>query len=864
MAIEFNDSFLNPESFVAEPVGISSLEVSKSTELAIALEQRSETVSSLFSITVPGATDEATDSSNIISDSDIISDQEKTQQFFDFSLTAKLDEVSLLAAAPEKQPQTFQQILDRNGSLITKLGLELAALVRPELTLQEAINSPLVANSLLQFSSDNRAVVVDFFAQENPNTLVQSLQDLGVQITGQYENAISGLVPVGLLQQVADLENLQFARAAYQPLTNIGATTSQADTAVNAELVREQLGFDGTGVTVGVLSDSFNALGRANTDIASGDLPGTGNPFGNTTPVVVLQEDLSRGNIDEGRAMLQLIHDLAPGANLAFNTAFLGIASFAQGIVNLANVAGADVIVDDIIYLNEPMFQDGIIAQAVDTVAQQGVAYYSSAGNNGADSYESTFENSGTAGIRGGVFHDFDSGTAVDTLQSITVPGGTSVTFSFQWSEPYASAGSGNPGSSSDLNLYIFDAAGRLVSGGFNNNIGADPSELVSVTNRGFRPLTVNLAIELVSGPAPELLKYVHFGSLQINEFATDSSTSFGHANAEGASSVGAAFYQDTPAFGTNPPQLEDFSSLGGVPIFFDAEGNALPEPQVRQNVDIVAPDGTNTTFFPSATADADGDGFPNFFGTSAAAPHAAAVAALLLDAAPGSSPASINSALEQTAIDMDNPFSAGFDTGYDLASGFGLIQADLALDALTTANIDVLNGGAQGDRLDGLAGNDTLRGRDGDDTLIGGLGADLIQGQADDDNLDGGEGIDTLQGGIGNDLLAGGTGNDSMLGGSDNDRLIGGDGDDQLMGMGGLDTFVLNFPGLGADFVADFVDGDDRIDLSLTTITNLGGLQITASGVNALIATSTGTVLATLANVNPSVLDGADFIFAS
>src|SRR5262249_34020494 len=67
---------------------------------------------------------------------------------------------------------------------------------------------------------------------------------------------------------------------------------------------------------------------------------------------------------------------------------------------------------------------------------------------------------------------------------------------------------------------------------------------------------------------------------------------------------------------------------------------------------------------------------FSNFFGTSAAAPHAAGVAALLMQDKPTLTPAQIYKTLENTAIDMGPP-------GFDNNSGFGLIQADAALDAL-------------------------------------------------------------------------------------------------------------------------------------------------------------------------------------
>ena len=138
------------------------------------------------------------------------------------------------------------------------------------------------------------------------------------------------------------------------------------------------------------------------------------------------------------------------------------------------------------------------------------------------------------------------------------------------------------------------------------------------------------------AGANPGLMKYVMFGfGGTIQEFATNSGTIYGHTNAAGAEAVGAAAYFQTPAFGVSPPILESFSSSGATPILFDLGGNRLATPDSRsQKPEIVAPDCVDTTLF-FGGEDSMPDGFPNFFGTSAAAPHAAAMAALLLQARP-------------------------------------------------------------------------------------------------------------------------------------------------------------------------------------------------------------------------------------
>ena len=78
--------------------------------------------------------------------------------------------------------------------------------------------------------------------------------------------------------------------------------------------------------------------------------------------------------------MVQLIHDVAPGAAQKFHTASNGILAFAESILEL-EAAGSDVLVDDVGYPTENMFSDGIIAQAADRAVARGAAFFTSAGH---------------------------------------------------------------------------------------------------------------------------------------------------------------------------------------------------------------------------------------------------------------------------------------------------------------------------------------------------------------------------------------------------------------------------------------------------------------------------------------------------
>jgi len=535
-------------------------------------------------------------------------------------------------------------------------------------------------------------VVVDATAQSNVQDLEDDLVSAGCAIVSVHRRMVSASCPIESIDKMASLTSLNFVRPALFT-TNWGAVTSQGDAAMRADITRTTYAVYGSGIVIGTLSDSYNCLGGAAADVATGDLP---------AGIHVLDDTFCPAT-DEGRGLMQLIADVAPGASQAFHTAANGEANFANGIIELNTVARANVIVDDVIYFAEPMFQDGIIAQAVDTVKAAGVAYFSSAGNARRDSYEATFNPSGvTEAFFGGTLHDFNPGPGTDVYQTVTLRGGDLDTvFSFQWNEPYFKV-SGAPGSASDYDIFICLDDTQPVNAvncpGFsaNTNLGGDPIEVFGGTVSGGN-LTAYLAISRYSGASNNLLKNVAFGgsTFTFNEWNTASASLYGHSNAAGAEAVGAVFYYNTPAFGATTPILNGYSSAGGIPILFDTAGN--PTSIIRRKPEISAPDGTNTTFFGTDIADpgdgSDFDTFPNLFGTSAAAPHAAGIAALMLEAVggPGSlAPNEIYAVLESTAIDITRrslevfpPVDPGVNNlpvGFDFDSGYGLIQADAAV----------------------------------------------------------------------------------------------------------------------------------------------------------------------------------------
>jgi hypothetical protein len=471
-----------------------------------------------------------------------------------------------------------------------------------------------------------------------------------------YQSATVAIRPedLGSLGDVATVAAVSAVRAPmlFAPNCEGGSVISEGVAQLHAKAAREEFGIDGSEITVGVLSDSYDRDAGAATDAAedveSGDLPGTaGECSGQTTPVEVI-EDLSEPGSDEGRAMLQIVHDMAPGANLSFATAFESEEGFAENIGKLAS-AGADVIVDDVAWFEEPFFQDGPIAVAVNEVANEGVTYLSAAGNdnlfdaegNEIASWEApAFRDSGgcpeaienLSGFNGTHCMDFDPGPGLDETFGITVQSGETLTLDLQWAEPWNGVGS-------DLDAFILSGAGKILAVSGEENTGPTgsqrPVEVVQWMNSGSTK-TVQLAINRFAGGNPRL-KFIllqNGGGVSAVEYPRSSGgdvvgpSIFGHAGAAGAVAVAAVPYDDSS-------EPEPYSSRGPVAHYFaPVEGSSaadpLPTPEVLSKPDVAATDCGATTFFASPSGEVW-----RFCGTSAAAPHAAGAVALMREAAP-------------------------------------------------------------------------------------------------------------------------------------------------------------------------------------------------------------------------------------
>src|SRR5579864_8027806 len=491
----------------------------------------------------------------------------------------------------------------------------------------------------------------------------------------------------GFTKRAANIRR-QLANAVSTPGTPVtwqGKVGTEGDLTHRALDARGAFGINGAGLKIGVLSDGVTSAALSQ---ATGDLPPTCGTGVAPPCLTVLAGQAGAG--DEGTALLEIIHDMVPGASLFFATADNSITSFAANITAL-QAAGCQIIVDDVFYFVESPFQDGqtsavistsqggVVTQAVNQAVANGVFYFSSAGDEGnldggtSGTFEGDFvPQAAVSPLPTGNVHNFGSGNGFDT---ITSPGEQVV--GLFWADPLD--GSGN-----DYDLYLLNSTGASILGASTDiqNGTQDPVELIGSAN----VIDNNrLVVFQHTGAQNRFFHLVLFrGRLGV---ATAGET-HGHSAASGAYTVAAtpaavsagAPTPNGPFPGPFVPtnQIEFFSSDGPRQIFFNADSTPITPGNlsstggsVLQKPDITAADGVSVT-------GVGGFGSP-FFGTSAAAPSAASVAALVLSAMPTITPAQMRTALTSTAIDIMAP-------GFDRDSGNGIVMALPAVTSLGVA----------------------------------------------------------------------------------------------------------------------------------------------------------------------------------
>jgi hypothetical protein len=552
-------------------------------------------------------------------------------------------------------------------------------------------------------------------AVDNVAGRIESLQGHVLDRNYTYRHGVlAAYVPTDQLENVAGALGVRALTMEYPPaVRKIGKFSSQARIVLQTDVLNKA-GLNGDGIIIGALSDSFNTA-QYNTGSPPATTAADDVKKGYLPVVNVLQDFGGPGNpgSDEGRAICQVIYSEAPNCSEAYATAFISEVGFANNIVLLRTQANCSVIDDDVGYFDEPVFSDGLVANAVNTVVTstslpgKPVIYTSSAGNDGNNAYRSPYRelsdsfvrksgNHGNlklgsvpAALTAGGWHNWNPNGGTEPSTTIEAPGPVNPNFVYdvflQWDDPFDQ----EHGVTTSYNFLVFDADGNYHP------------ELSSTTNafsvqqpiQGIGNLFLGTGYQIAvtqtkqtdpkAGPIPathQLAMYTTLDGLSVIEgkYFQPAPLSvpniYGHPAADSAIAVAAYAFTWRP---TKPfaPEIDNFTSPGPAIIYFDQNNNRLATPVTRLKPEVAGADGVITTFF--------GPGYYNypfsFFGTSCAAPTVAGVAALMLEAAGG--PGSLDAATVKTALENSAaPRTSTPETTQALASVNGGFVAVTAL----------------------------------------------------------------------------------------------------------------------------------------------------------------------------------------
>lgn len=375
-------------------------------------------------------------------------------------------------------------------------------------------------------------------------------------------------------------------------------------------------GADGTGIRIAILDSDYSGLTNAQmAGVAPANYTAinyTGDPF----------EDDS----DHGTGCVESAFDHAPGAEY-FLYKITNVTHMADAVSDAIDSYGVDIISHSQSRYNEGWDDNsGTACAAVLEAHQNGVLFFTSAGNRAQQHWKGTF-NSGSGHPQ---WHNWE-GSSEDN--EIIMPPNSNITFYLAWNRA---------GGEYDYDLYLFDASGTNVLA--SSTSGGETYEWFSFANTGMNPMQVALAVWNDDGGVTEFEVFGHGSGTWEYSTAASSITSPSNCTYANVVSVGAV---DQNSF-TSP------SGTGGISMGYSSQG---PTNSGNQAPDIAGP--TNTTTVSNGGS---------FGGTSAATPNAAGAAAAFWSSTPDLSASGVRYLLfEQAKLFKD--WGAG---GTDYVYGHG------------------------------------------------------------------------------------------------------------------------------------------------------------------------------------------------
>ncbi|MBI2304578.1 MAG: S8 family serine peptidase, partial [Chloroflexi bacterium] len=431
-----------------------------------------------------------------------------------------------------------------------------------------------------------------------------AVASLGGQVEGSYRDLVQAQAPLSALTSLADNPQVRFVR---RPLKPMPLVVSQGVTLTNAK-AWQNAGVTGSGVKAAVLDLGFYGYQA---------LLGTELPSSVITNVFGFGGDITGGGESHGTAVAEIVHDMAPGA-----TKYLVAAETEVDTANAVSwmcSQGVKVINYSVGWVNTgPGDGTGTLNNIVRDALNCGILWVNAAGNEGQRHWRGTFTDSNL-----NTWNEFSGADEGNTISH----GGGWVVAALSWNDPFGA-------SSNDFDLFLTNSGDATVcsSEGFQTGT-QNPTEFIGcyVAAAGTYHIKIKKYLA-ISNPTPTMNLFTFYHNL---EYQTAAYSLMQPADSRNGMAAGAVYW------GT-PTVIESFSSQG-------------PTEDGRTKPDISAPDGTAGVTY----------GLSSFYGTSAASPHTAGAAALVMQSYPMSTVTQTRAFLEGRAIDLgaagkDNVFGAG------------------------------------------------------------------------------------------------------------------------------------------------------------------------------------------------------------
>ena len=452
-------------------------------------------------------------------------------------------------------------------------------------------------------------ILVPHLGQASASIDTSSLAALGGRVLAQSKSLMRVAVPASSLVAVSELPEVRFVRRPYRPhaqqetWSEGGWSIKAYDNAYDNHYVR------GQGVKVAIIDGGFKGA-----DELPGDMPARWRYRDYTG------EGIYAGESVHGTACVEIIHDVAPEAELTFLKT--------DDLVDLENAKdlcireGIDIINHSIGWFGTGIGDGrGEACDIVNDAADKGILWVNSAGNNAKSHYDGAWFDSDDDG-----WHNFSGD---DEVIAFEAKKGDEIRIFLTWS--------GWPNSRENYDLYLrFDGEFVAESTDRQNISGGEPVESIEykVERKGEYGIVVRN-----EDARPRRLKIWSLNH-DFEEYSVAENSIGSPADARGAMSVGAVHY-DYYDLGW----IADYSSRGPT-----TDGRFKPE--------LVAPSGVSTVSY------GESEFFYGYTGTSAAAPHVAGAAALIKSASPSYSRTQLWDALIEATVDI-GPRGRDNDSGY-------------------------------------------------------------------------------------------------------------------------------------------------------------------------------------------------------